>query len=237
MLNKQTRSRKGSKRQPKKRSNHTDGVRASPNSLVRLPRSVTQIMPDRLLTKLTYKGFTGMTIPAAGTNFSRRWMPTAAFDIDPLLGSTTVVGYTELSAFYNAYRVNSSVLTCRFANTTNTPCQGVIVPLNADPGVAPTLPVVQSWENNPYSVVKLVPSTGATIVSSSRYMSTEKLYGTKMVLYDDNFASLTNTIPVNNWFWAVAILSPGSVAVATTIQVEVDITIQLEFYDRKALLN
>jgi hypothetical protein len=233
-------SNKNNKRPIKKnkRQNPDSGLTAAPNAMLKLPKTVTQIMPDRMVTRLTYRGFTNFTIPAASQHVARRWIPTAAYDIDPLIGSTTTVGFTEMTALYNSYRVYRSKLLCRFANqTASTAVQGVILPLNQDPTSTPTLGTVQAWLNNPYSIVKLVPPPGGNVVSMSRNMTTEKIYGSKMVYYDDNFAANVNTVPANNWYWGVAIINPITAGSNIVVTVEIDISIDIEFYNRKFLVN
>jgi hypothetical protein len=105
-----------------------------------------------------------------------------------------------------------------------------------DPGSTPLLATVNSWSNNPYGKVKLVPPSGE-VVSIGHKISTEKIYGSKMVYFDDNFASSTSNVPVNNWFWAVAVITGTSPATNQVCLVEVDIEMDVEFYSRKALIN
>lgn len=178
-----------------------------------------------------------MSISPPNAAVTRRWAPTAAYDVDPTLGSTTVVGFTELASLYGVYRVVRSHIIFRVANMSLQPVQMILVPLNLDPGSSPSLATVDSWFNNPYGKVKLVPYRGGPTVSMKHSMSTEKLYGTKMVYFDDNFASAVTTIPQNNWYWAIALRSPVAVPAGSDYVIEVDITMDVEFYSRKNLLN
>jgi len=233
-MNTRTRkTKRNHKKNPKKSRNNTDGWNVQSSALTRLPRTVNVIMPDKLMTRLSYKGVGVFTIAAAAQVFARRWTPTAAYDVDPLLGSTTMVGYTEMAAFYDVYRVAKSSVTARFANITTTPLQAIVIPLNKDPGTTPSAVTVQEWINNAYGKVKLIPNTGGPVTSISSRMSTEKIYGSKMVYFDDNFASATNAIPANNWFWAIAISAAVPVGGATSVIVETDFIIDVEFYSRK----
>jgi len=67
-------------------------------------------------------------------------------------------------------------------------------------------------------------------------MSTEKIFGSPMVRYDDNFAALVNAIPVNNWFWIVAIYAGAVQSAAEPVFVNIGVDIDIDFYDR-AFLN
>lgn len=236
----QTKKQKSSKRMKKqqKTRNLTDGLMAPPTLSWGIPKTIDRIIPDRMVTRLTYKGFTTFQIAAAGQVFSRRWIPTALYDVDPLLGSTTTVGFTEMSAFYGTYRVYKSKVIVRFVNTSSSqPLQGVVIPLNQDPGASPSVATTQSWENNAYSKVKLLPCVGADPVTIVSTMSTEKIYGSKMVYFDDNFAANVTTTPVNNWYWVIGILSPVALGSAINVTVEVDIIMDAEFYNRRVMLN
>lgn len=225
-------------RKNKKKQNLDDGLRAAPNAMLGIPRRFDRVMPDRLVTRLSYRGLANFTIAAAGTAFSRRWTPTSVYDVDPLLGSTATVGFSELSAFYGSYRCYKSKLVARFCNTSSTtPMLGVIIPLNNDPGATPALGTIQEWQNNPYSKDKLIPVAGGPSITLSQNMSTEKIYGSKMVYFDDNFSSPTNAVPLNNWWWAIAVIAASPVASAQTCMLEICIEMDIEFYDRKVLLN
>lgn len=200
-------------------------------------RSFGSIMPDRLMTRLRYKGIQKFTISTTTLHTSRRWSPTSVYDVDPLLGSTATAGFNELASFYNSYRCLASSVIVRAANMSTTPVMVILIPLNVDPGSAPTLVTVQAWIDNPYGKNKLVAYRGGPVSTLSSRMTTEKIYGSKMIYFDDNFASLTNTIPNNNWYWAIALLASDAVTADTDVLMEVDITMDVEFYDRKLLLN
>ncbi len=220
------------------RKMHPDGINATPNSLMSLSRSITNVMPDRFFTRLWYKGNQALPIAAAGQYSSYRWRPSAAYDIDPTLGSTATVGFNEFAAFYNQYRVTSSAIkVTATAGTAVFPRQLVVVPLNGDPGISPTLGTVVEWCNNPYSKVNFVGSLGTPPKSVSQKMSTEKIFGSKMVYNDDNFMSLTNNIPNNNWYWAIGISGPVPASSTETWLAQTEISIDIEFFSRKFLTS
>ena len=76
-------------------------------------------------------------------------------------------------------------------------------------------------------------AVGGPLTRIENRMSTEKIFGSPMVKYDDNFAALVNAVPVNNWFWVVTfyVLSPTTKSIVCNFYCEVDV----EFYDRFAL--
>lgn len=222
-----------------KNKNWRDGLLAgAPNAFLTLPKTVTQIFPDRFVTRLTYNGYAILSIAAGAQHATRRWAPTSAYDVDPLLGSTTMVGFNEFASIYGNYRVFHSKMTVKFSNTsTGTAVQGIIIPLNTDPGSTPLLAVVQEWINNAYNKHGSIPLRGGPVMRLSRSMSTEKIFGSKSVYFDDDFASLVTTVPANNWYWALGIVSPTVAAAAADVAIEVDLQIDVEFFSRRNLAN
>jgi hypothetical protein len=221
----------------KRRRGRTRAVGGLQSLTVRQPG---KIVPDKLVTTLSYidVSHSSIGIPATVAG-SFRYRPTAIYDVDPLIGGTTIPGFTELSALYNYYRVHSSTIKGYFVNQDATTAPLIIIlPLNSDPGSGPTPTTLQSWEMNPYSKMYLMSSKGGydrAIITN--HMTTKKLVGSQSVKYDDTYASAVTTVPTNNWYWAVGALSEGGVnfTLGVTYQVKIDITV--EFYDRKELLS
>lgn len=221
---------------PARQNGTADGISAQANAMTRLPKTVTSIMPDRFYTTLKFYGYGNLTIPPAAQTKGARYRPTSAFDIDPILGSTATPGFSELAAFYSNYRVTSSSMRLE-ANNSSTASGALIVlcPLNQDPGASPTDAVVQSWIEQPYAMVKAIGTAGSPAVVISKMMSTEKIFGSKMVYFDDNFQSLVTTNPVNNWYWGIGAIVPIPAAAAQTINCLIEINIGCEFFSRKIL--
>jgi hypothetical protein len=228
---------KKNKKQSATGSKGNDGIVAVPNYLVRMPKSI-RLVPDRFYTKLSYDGIAQLTVPTGAIATSLRFQPSAAYDVDPSLGSTAVPGFVEFAAFYDNYRVTVSdinVETLSLDNRTTLSC--VLLPLNVDPGSSPTGVVIQSWVGNAYAKYKMCAATGGPPTSISHGMTTEKIFGSKMIYFDDNFQSLTTTVPNNNWYWAIGFIIPISLGSAYTFTTKVNINIGVEFFSRKRLQN
>jgi hypothetical protein len=152
-------------------------------------------------------------------------------------------GYAEFAAFYNNYRVTVSKIevegSANYANTlAPTSLSLILLPLNVDPGGTPSVATIQSWTGNPYAKYKQMAQPGGPITSFVDTMSTEKIYGSEMIYYDDNFSSLTTGVPNNNWFWTIGVISDINAAgTAYTAGITVRIHVGVEFYDRKVLSN
>jgi len=216
-----------------------DGMNVQPNAMLTIPKSVGLIIPDRLYTGLRFGGTGTNTIPAgAGTFITRRFRPSAAFDIDPLLGSTATPGFAELAALYQYYRVTCSRIFLRSANpSTSTGVEVLLLPLNVDPGATPSLATIQGWEGTPYCKRGFIGMLGSPPAVLSNEISTEKIFGSKMVSFDDAFASAVTTVPTNNWYWAFAYTVPFTLASPIALSYQIDIELGIEFFSRLQLNN
>jgi hypothetical protein len=82
---------------------------------------------------------------------------------------------------------------------------------------------------------QIAPLGGPKTVIEQK-MSTERIFGSKAVYFDDNFSSFVTGSPVNNWYWAVGfsqdVPSPAAAASVSWIQ---EMWLQVEFFNRKRL--
>jgi len=218
----------------------TDGNKQAPYGATRLPnmRGLNLVIPDKMFTRLQYNGLQTLAITVGNTATALRYRPTAVFDVDPLLGGTSVPGFTEMAALYTGYRVVGSKITLSAVGLDARPIAFGIVPLNFDPGASPALATIQSWLMNPYHKYLLTGGSGSPPKILSKYMSTERIFGSKQVYFDDNFTSIVTSVPNNNWFWAIFLVAPGPVVTTNqSTTVDIKISMDIEFFNRKALLN
>jgi hypothetical protein len=216
-----------------RRASSTDGVGSVPNKYLKIPRSL-RIVPDRFYTKLSFIGSGSATITSPAVHTSFRYVPSSAYDVDPGLGSAAMPGYADLAALYGAYRVTVSQMEIEFSSTNNAyAVTAVLLPLNVDPGSAPTFTTVASWPGNPRSNYKLLPLLGGPTTIMKMKVSTEEMFGTKAVYFDPNWAAATNTTPNDNWYWAVGLISDSAPASPVKIGTMIRIDLGIEFYDRK----
>jgi len=205
------------------------------NRLLVVPKSIS-IVPDRIFTKLVYEGIATLNVVPPAQYALYRYQPSAAFDPDPLLASASTPGFAEFAAFYSSYRVTVSRIRASYVNPSSAlAATTVLIPLNVDPGASSTLATVNSWPDQPYAKSGLVGLMGSPPKVLSNEMSTERIYGSQMVYFDDNFASLVTTIPNNNWFWAIAVIFPLVPASTVAVSMQYRIEMGVEFYDRKQL--
>lgn len=237
--NKRQAVRKGQRKPSKK--NNTDGALAQPFQATRLPmyRPLGLIVPDKMYSRLKYSGIQQITVAIGSAASAVRWRPSSVFDVDPLLGGTTIPGFTELSGLYGSYRTTRSNIKLEVApQDTSRVSSVVVVPLNVDPGSGPSAATQASWTMNPYAIYEITGTAGSPNIRINNSMSTEKIFGSKMVYFDDAFSSLVTTSPTNNWFWAVSIITGFTVAVSNYVTtILLDLEIDVEFFNRKSLTS
>lgn len=195
------------------------------------------IIADRTCVTLKYPYVASFSISPAQQANGFRLRPSSAYDVDPTLLSTATPGFSEWATFYANYRVLRSAIKVEINNRST--AQGgvlIVLPLNADPGSAPSVATVTSWLGNPFHRRAVFGTAGAKPTMVSNSMSLERLFGSKMVYTDDNFTSLVTGIPTNNWYWAVFAFLTNVPAAAVTVEFFVTVTMEVEFFSRKVLI-
>lgn len=229
-------SRKGARMNRTNGSNKSfDGSLSITNNYQTIPRQVGLIMPDRYRTNLRFWKQVSLNFTAVNA-VSIRFRPSSAFDVDPVVASTAMSGFTELESFYNSYRVLSSRIMVESVTTSAAnPVNIFVTPVNFDPGSTPSQASILALREQPYAKSRLIGLSGSPSIKIKSAMSTEKIFGSKMALYDDNFSSPCTASPNNNWYWQIGaysfVLDPSLTWVTITIEVDV------EFFDRNFLQN
>jgi hypothetical protein len=153
--------------------------------------------------------------------------PTAAFDVDPVVGSTSAPGFSEMAGIYRQYRVLASGIKVNFSNLDLLAGVGVVVPVNFDPA-ANTTNFQNYLSNRSARTVPLGLSTGDGAGAVRHNFSLRDFAGV-LTNSIDTYASAVNAIPTNNVWWLVgAYLS----AVQTNgVFVSVLIDFDIEFFE------
>ena len=196
-----------------------------------VPRSICTIIPDRFVTTLRWWKSVPINLSATSTA-AVRFSPSSAFDPDPL-GTTRPVGFDQLSNLYNSYRVLRSTAFAEGVNAGTVPITMTLLPANTDPGTTPVPAYITASRLQSYAQSKTGALVGGPICKLSSSMSTQKMFGNKMIEFDDNFAALVNAIPVNNWYWVVTFYAPAVAPVGFILSFYMDM--EVEFYDRANL--
>jgi len=187
-------------------------------------------MASRLRTRLRFNA--SASINNVGfLNASIRYRPTNAFDIDPVLGSTAVPGFTELAGVYKNYRVNQFWARISASSLEAFPVQIWACPDNVDPGV--NTAAFQSFiSNRDGRVFFLGPATGNGIRTWRMPKTTVGSYAGSALhtRVFDPYSALVTGGPVNNIYMAIGIVS-GSANLVSGVDVTISFDLEIDFFE------
>lgn len=199
-------------------------------------RSRTLVSPDQFDVQLRFRS-TGALV---ATGFSaKRYTPNAAYDVDPILGSTETVGYDEYALLYSYYRVVKYHY--RISATNCNPTSAAVfyvLNTNTDPSIAGTR--YDLYSTNPHCQTKLLPPhpQGKQEIFE-RTFQVSRILGSGVVETDDSYRSLTTGVPPDLvWLTMAAETLPTSGSDNTiNIAYVVDVVMSIRFYSREVDLS
>lgn len=196
-------------------------------------KSPRLIMPQEYVTTLRYSVFGALGAVAGVT--SRLAFKDDCYDVDPLLASTAMPGFTELAAFYARYRPLRMTADVDFTNMEAFP-QTAMLLLSNSSGV--TLSINDL--GNPFCVHKQVGHAGGQDTCRLHVSASKvQIAGTKQPLYDDLYTGSTAsatlaTAGTTNLYVGYTSGIAGTLAIGMVATIRIAITVQ--FY-RPALLT
>jgi len=230
----QKQNKKGSRKGPVK--NNTRQGRAQVTidrrqfqEVVVIPRSLGWA-PRRVRASLLYHAY-GIVNNAGVTHANVRYVPTYAYDIDPLLASTAMPGFTEWGAIYRFYRTVASQLKCTFSNKETFPVTTCICPVNFDP-TANTASFANYFSSRLGKTAAAGPLTGNGVNVLENQFTTADIGGVASLQTLDSYCAQTSGAapPGNNWYWFVGVLTDGS-ALNAGVFFDVALTVDVEFFE------
>lgn len=194
------------------------------------------IIPDQVETDVTYTCFKNLK-NAANYYFAQPFYSNAPYDADPSVGSTATVGHAEMTALYNRCRAVAYTVEIHAFNIGSYPVSFIVLHNNLNRSAAGGSAVdFLSLQGNRFTqMVVLGHATGpAKAVLRARH-TIEEISGSKEVLTDDNYASLTTTIPANVTFVEVGIYSDPTAPVYPTqgVSYVMKLTYHTRYFERK----
>lgn len=180
--------------------------------------------------RMTTKYSVSKTLNNAGVQLANyRYNPTFCFDVDPLLGSTAMPGFTEWGAIYRFYRLRSSRISVMFANNETFNVLVYICPLNYDP-TANISPNVFLLSSTLCKKSIIGPLTGMNTHTLTDACSTNSIGGVRdLGILDGYCAQTSGGAPANSWFWAVGINSFSNLS--NGVSLIVDLECEIEFFE------
>jgi hypothetical protein len=198
--------------------------------------SAPRINPDELDVRLMFRKVS--YVENIVTNFaSVEFSPNAAYDVDPLLGSTETYGFDEYAALYSYYRVvkyDYDITVTQDPSTgTAPPMMGYVINSNTRPSVSGTR--FDLYSTNPYCESQLIsPLLGKHIFRGSIEIS--KLLGSRAVETDDNYRALTTGVP-GDLVWLAVGMENISSTTGISASYDVKIVMHVRFYGRELDLS
>ena len=208
------------------------GVRPLPNKKanVRNLRVGPVESADSLNVRLRYpiRG----TLATVGTAIAKRWQPNAAYDVDPVLGSTSTPGFAEYAAIYTYYRVHEFTVDVTFSNLDNLSTSLYSVCSNTDPGTAGTnyFDYAQGAFGRTYELAPFY--SGAGSVHHRQTVKVHQLLGMS-VAQADSFRATTTGNPTDLVFWGFGIYSNAGTNFANGVGYSGFIEMNVRFYSRQ----
>jgi len=193
--------------------------------------------PSRLQSTMRYSVFKTMT--NAGINATNvRFVPTYAYDIDPIGATTAMGGFAEYSAMYRFYRVYASNITVNFGNKEAFNVVCYVMPSNADLGANYSGTIAGQQLSNTFSRIALVgPLTGKNTVTIKSNDTVADYGGSwDREVIDTYVGSTAGGAPSNNWYWNVGAIG-SSPFTAAGVDVMIIITVKLEFFELVNVAN
>lgn len=185
---------------------------------------------NRMFTQLTYNEVVSQTGATLATYTFRG---NSLFDPNYTGAGNQPLGFDEISAFYQKYRVFASKIVAKYIPTGTPPTRIVVKPSNVVTTPA-TLDAAASTGGAKSRDVMPAASTSRPVVIK-HFRTTAQILGvSKSAVMDEDFAALVSASPSHTWLWQ---LTAGSLDGITNVSGywDVRITYYCEFYDRNNL--
>jgi len=191
----------------------------------------SDVVPDRILTKLKYLSTAALTAVASDTA-SRQFRANGIYDTDPALASTAIAGFAEWIAFYNFFRVIATEVDCEFINLDTAPTVFNV-------GFETTF-FTANTKNYPYfgepnQLSRLSAGIGANPVRLKKRMLMKDVMGDLIPITDQDYVGTGTSNPASLIYVSIAQSSPNAVAIVNGSFVRCQLTYEVEFFKRKNL--
>jgi len=215
----------------RKQQRNRKGRRGKPRTQ---KKTKPRYMPVGLTTSLRakckfLKQFT-VNIGASAARFSANGL----YDVDPIVGSTTAIGFGELTALYKRFRVLSYHYEFSIVNIDTVPLYIYITNTNFDLGA--TFNQHYDYARNAFGKVRVLAVTGKNTMMIRGSLSVRQIFGGN-VTGSDQFYGTDSANPTNLVFLGIAAQTATGVAISTGVSVQLTLTCFAQFFERKALTS
>jgi len=198
-------------------------------------RSAQDIMPDEMLVTLGYP-LEGQIADASTFHSAKRWQVNAAYDVDPILGSTSTPGFSEWAALYTYYRVIEYYIIILISNLDTQPYELDFVHSNEDPGN--TGLQYHNYASQPYCSRSMIAAKGGMDRATyHKKMICAKLLGSVAIETSDTTRALVNAVPADLLYFGVGVRSLTATNQTNGVVFTGSIRMRCRFYGRQNLLT
>lgn len=172
------------------------------------------------------------TLAAAATVIAKRYTPNAAYDVDPVLGSTSTPGFAEYAALYTYYRVERFRVHLVVTNLDNLSLSLYSTCSNTDPGTAGTNynGYAQSAFGKTFELAPFYSGRGTQTINQN--IDVPKVLGMSTA-QADSFRSVTTSIPTDLVYWGFGIYSNAGTNFANGVGYTGYFEMHVRFYSRQ----
>lgn len=175
-----------------------------------------------------------VALNAAGSSCGIRYTPNGAYDVDPVLGSTSTPGFLEWTALYTYYRVIKVSYQFDIANNELVPVRAYVGFTVTDPGTTGN----SQFPGNPLFKSKLLAGKGGLDVCRLKDTKTvASVVGTSGVETEDNFRGTATSNPTDLIYLFAGGNSIGGAFLGSGISVAGSVRMYIRFFDPKILFN
>lgn len=172
------------------------------------------------------------TLATVGTAIAKRYTPNAAYDVDPVLGSTSTPGFAEYAALYTYYRVEKFKVHLTITNLDNLSISLYTTASNTDPGTAGTNynGYAQSAFGRTFELAPFYSGRGTQTINQT--VPVAKVLGMSPA-QADSFRAVTTSIPTDLVYWGFGIYSNSGANFANGVGYTGYFEMQCRFYSRQ----
>jgi len=210
-------------------------VRRAPNVSHSVARARTIVSADETEVTLRYV----QNVPlqnGAGGLATKVFQANAAYDVDPVVGSTETIGFDEYAALYSYYRVVGVSYKITMASSEPAPVIAYLLVTNLNPNSVGSN--FSLYASNPYcKSFMLGPNTGSSNHTFRGSLRFAKLLGSMAVETSDSFRALTTSNPADLLFVSIGAESTLIATLSNGVFCRVELSLHTRFYGREVDLT
>ncbi len=165
----------------------------------------------------------------ASTYVGVRWYSNALYDVDPVVGSSSVPFFFEWAQMYSYYRVTGYSIHAEISNLEVFPITCYLVNMNTDPG---TSGIGYDQEATTHGNSWMIgPNTGSSNLRIKKRYSVEQIVGDRIARTEDHFVGTSASNPTDLTYVGLGFKALGTLT--NGVYLTVSIQFVAEFFDSK----